>query len=129
MVMIVLTVGSGIFMWTLAQNTSYNETVRQSNLESIDRSNENVLATNGTYSVSGDEVVVEVLLRNIGPVAVSLKNLWIFDSSIEKSGFNNTIDLNCLRKKRLHHLANNFPFVKKRHALIFILNIHILMTC
>lgn len=87
----VFAVFSNILYWTIYQNTLYSESVRKSNQTDADRFNEKVIASDGNYSVLGDKVKVEVTLTNVGAVAVQIINLWVFDTTQQKYGFNNTI--------------------------------------
>ena len=91
MVLVVLLLSTGVFMWTLSQNTMYNEAVRARNQEEADRRYENVVATNGNYTVSGNVVTVVATLTNAGPVAAQIINLWVFDTSKQTYGFNNSL--------------------------------------
>jgi archaellum component FlaF (FlaF/FlaG flagellin family) len=80
MVLIVWILASSYFIYTLSQNTIYNEAVRARNQEEADRRNENVVALSGNYSVLGSEVTVNVVLKNVGSVTVQIINLWVLDS-------------------------------------------------
>jgi archaellum component FlaF (FlaF/FlaG flagellin family) len=89
MVLIVWILAFGYFIYTLSQNTMYNEAMRARNQEEADRRSENVVAVSGNYSVSGDQVTVKVVLKNAGSVAVQIINLWVFDTTLQR--YNNTI--------------------------------------
>lgn len=89
MVLIVWILASGYFIYTLSQNTMYNEAMRARNQEEADRRSENVVAVSGNYSVSGDQVTVKVVLENAGSVAVQIINLWVFDNTTQR--YSNTI--------------------------------------
>jgi len=90
MVLLVVTSIAGIFLWTLYQNTLYNYAVRGQNQQELDVRNENVVA-NGNYSVSGGKVSVIANLTNAGPVTAQIVNLWVFDTSKQTYGFNNSV--------------------------------------
>jgi len=92
MVLVMMFLGTSVFLWTLSQNTLYNEAVRMRSQEEADRRNEGVVALGGNYSVSGDDVTVRVVLKNAGSVAAQIVSLWVFDSTNQTYGFNNTID-------------------------------------
>lgn len=89
MVLIVWILASSYFIYTLSQNTMYNEAMRARNQEEADRRSENVVAVSGNYSVSGDQVTVKVVLENAGSVAVQIINLWVFDNTTQR--YSNTI--------------------------------------
>jgi len=80
MVLVMLFLSTSVFLWTLSQNTMYNEAVRARSQEEADRHDENVVALSGNYSVSEEEVTVKVVLKNAGSVAVQIINLWVLDT-------------------------------------------------
>ncbi|MDI6905747.1 MAG: hypothetical protein QMD13_09780 [Candidatus Bathyarchaeia archaeon] len=84
MVLVMLFLSTSVFLWTLSQNTIYNEAVRARNQEEADCQNENVVASAGNYSVTGDQVTVKVVLKNAGSIAVQIINLWVLDTSIQR---------------------------------------------
>lgn len=90
MVLLVLTMVSSVFLWTLYQNTVYNQAVRGQNQQELDVRNENVIAKGNYTVISGSKVSVTVNLTNAGPVMAQIVNLWVFDSSKQTYGFNNT---------------------------------------
>jgi len=85
--------GTSVFLWTLSQNTLYNEAVRTTNQEEINRVNEGVIALGGNYSVSGDSVTVLAVLKNTGSVTAQLINLWVLDTNQSKYA-NKLVNLN-----------------------------------
>jgi len=89
MVLVMMFLSTAVFMWTLSQNTVYNEAVRARNQEEADRSNENVVALSGNYSVSGDNVTVKVVLKNAGSLAVQIINLWVLDTDPSNRRYTN----------------------------------------
>jgi len=90
MVLLVMTSIAGVFLWTLYQNTLYNYAVRGQNQQELDVRNENVVA-NGNYTVSGGIVSVVADLTNAGPVTAQIVSLWVFDTSKQTYGFNNSV--------------------------------------
>ena len=91
LVLAMFAVSSNVFMWTISQNTMYSETVRESHQTDADRSNEKIVASDGNYTVFGGKVKVAAKLANIGAVAAQIINLWVFDTTIQRYGFNDTI--------------------------------------
>lgn len=91
LVLAMLTVASNILIFTISQNVQFSESVKESHQTDIDRFNEKIIASDGNYSVWGDNVKVEVTLTNIGAVATQIINLWVFDTTIQIYGFNNTL--------------------------------------
>ena len=84
MVLVMMFLGTSVFLWTLSQNTLYNEAVRTKNQEEVDRLNERVVALAGNYSVSGNNVTVLAVLNNTGSVTTQLINLWVLDTTQSK---------------------------------------------
>lgn len=92
-VLIVLTFATGTFLWTLTQNISYNQGVLESNRIDQDRLIEKIKVDACNYTVlSNNMVQVNTTLINEGPVATQFVNLWVYDSTMETYGFNDTID-------------------------------------
>jgi len=97
MVLVVMFLSTSVFLWTLSQNTMYNEALRAKNQEEADRRNENVVALSGNYSVNEvtDEVTVNVVLKNAGSVAVQIINLWVLDTDPSNRRYaNKSLNLN-----------------------------------
>jgi len=95
MVLVMMFLSTSVFLWTLSQNTLYNEALRARNQEEADRSSENIVALTGNYSVSGSEVTVNVVLKNAGSVAVQIINLWVLDSDPSNRRYTNkSLNLN-----------------------------------
>lgn len=91
LVLAMFVVSSNVIMWTISQNTVYSESVRESHQTDAARSSEKIVASDGNYSVLGSKVKVEARLTNIGAVAAQIINLWVFDITQQKYGFNDTI--------------------------------------
>jgi len=68
----------------------YNSAVKAQNQQELDARNEKVVA-DGNYSVSGGIVSVIANLTNAGPVTAQIVNLWVFDTSKQTYGFNNSV--------------------------------------
>ena len=81
-VLVMISLISTVFVWSLSQNTLYNNSVRQSNLADLDRSNERIM-TNITCYGDGlgatGTVLVNGTLENDGPLSVQLVTLWVVD--------------------------------------------------
>jgi len=92
LILVVFAISTNVFLWTISQSSTYNQAVKDANQKNVDRMNENVIATQGNYTVvSANKVKVEAKLTNAGSVATQLINLWVFDTSKQTYGFNNTI--------------------------------------
>lgn len=91
MVLVVLLVSSSVFLWTLAQNTIYNEAVDQRNQLEVDRSNERVRGGEAKYNVPINNVVsLTATIHNQGPLSVHFTTLWIHALLPGWTGFNYT---------------------------------------
>jgi len=91
LVLALFVVSSNVFLFTISENMRYSESVRESHQTDMNRFDEKITASDGNYSVWGDKVKVEVTLTNVGAVAAQIINLWVFDTTIQKCGFNDTI--------------------------------------
>ena len=77
MMLIAWCLASSYFVFTLSQNTNYNEAVREINTVDLARMSENVQALNTSYLVNPDSTIsVNVKIQNIGSSTVRLVNLW-----------------------------------------------------
>lgn len=95
MVLVVMLLSSSVFLWTLSQNTLYNEAVRDKNQLEVDLLNERVRATGGSYTVYGDgNVLVSTQVRNLGPLAVEIVNLWLMNVNTERYNFTESLNIN-----------------------------------
>jgi archaellum component FlaF (FlaF/FlaG flagellin family) len=82
MVIIVWILASGYFIYTLSQNTVYNDAIREKNLLESNALSENVQATNTTYVVNAnDKVNVSTSITNIGSLSVQFITLWAYASN------------------------------------------------
>lgn len=79
MVLIVGTVTSAYFAYSIAQNTTYNEAVRQNNLDQLSYQAESINVTSmPKYNVLKNNTVgVNVDLQNDGSVQVQIRTLWV----------------------------------------------------
>jgi len=77
-VLIMISLISAVFVWSLSENTRYNNTVRQTNQADSDRSNEQIVA-NVTIrgSLDGNSVYVNGTLQNKGPLSAQITTLWV----------------------------------------------------
>jgi archaellum component FlaF (FlaF/FlaG flagellin family) len=85
---------STVFVWSLSQNTLYNEAVKQGNQLDLDRLNEKVVASDVNYTVNGNIVSVEAKLENDGPLSAQIVTLWVLDTNTTKYGFNSSLNIN-----------------------------------
>jgi len=83
LILIIFMVSTNVLLWTFSQNAQYTQAAKDVNQDEADRRNEKIEATDGDYSVSENEVTVEVTLTNTGAVAAQMISLWVFDTSIQ----------------------------------------------
>jgi hypothetical protein len=78
MILIVGVLASAYFVFTLAQNTTYNDAVRENNLTELLRISESInVTTQTTYTASTGNWRVVANLQNDGPISVQVKTLWL----------------------------------------------------
>ena len=81
MVLIVMSLAYAYFFFTLSQNTTYNQAVRETNEYNIARMSESVQAINTVYQVQSNGIVtVTVNVQNIGSSTVQFTTLWVYVS-------------------------------------------------
>jgi len=79
MVLIMAVLASNYFIYTLSQNTVYNNAVSQMNQLDVDRMSESVNVLSTTYSVNAnDNVTVAATIQNTGPSSIQFINIWIY---------------------------------------------------
>ena len=94
MLLIVGTIASAYFVFTLSQNTQYNDSVRQINQFEVTRNSESLQALNTTYKITSSNILtIAVKVQNTGPSHVNLVNLWAH--IIENPGGSNLDVSNC----------------------------------
>jgi len=86
-VLVIISITSGIFVWSINQNTNYNNAVRQSTQADIDRLNEQALANITAYRINNNVVGVKGSLQNAGPLAVTVETLWVVDTTSNQFNF------------------------------------------
>jgi len=117
-------VSTNVLLWTFSQNALYTQAAKDENQKSADRLNENVIASNGNYSVSEDyKVTVKVMLRNAGSVAVQIINLWVFDTNSSNRRYaNQSLDFNLNPGDTLNLLGSGvtviIPGAKQSHDFV-----------
>jgi FlaG/FlaF family flagellin (archaellin) len=90
LILIVFVISTNVFLWTISQSSIYNQAVKDVNQKNADKLNENIVASNASYSVpSPNKVKVDAKLTNTGSVSAQIINFWVFDPIIQK--YNNTI--------------------------------------
>jgi len=83
LILIIFMVSTNVLLWTFSQNALYTQAAKDINQDEADRRNEKIVPTNGSYSVSGNQVTVEATLTNTGAVAAQIISLWVFATPIQ----------------------------------------------
>jgi len=95
LMLIVFMVATNVVLWTFSRGAEYTQVVQDENQKNVDRLSENVVASGANYSVSGNEVTLEVTVTNTGSVAVQVVNLWVFDADPSNQEYTNkSLNLN-----------------------------------
>lgn len=79
-ILIIVSLMSTFFVWSLSQNSLYNNEVATKNQLAIDQTNESLNITKGpSYAISYANKIVTVTfgIQNDGPVSVNVTTLWL----------------------------------------------------
>jgi hypothetical protein len=99
MILIVWCIASSYFFFTLSQNTSYNQAVKETNNYTIAKLSESVQAINTVYKVLSNNVVtVTVNVQNIGSSPVKFTTLWVYVSEDNWNNYGFVTDLSVTLK-------------------------------
>jgi hypothetical protein len=92
-VLIMISLISTAFVWSLSQNSLYNNAVRTKNQLDAEQSSEEINAFNASYTVSGNTVSVSAPIQNLGSLPLQITRLWLRDinSSTGLYGFSNQL--------------------------------------
>jgi len=83
---------STVFVWSLSQNTLYNNTVTQTRQADLDRANEKIVADVNVSRVDDYNVALNGNLSNNGPLSVQIVTLWVLDAN-KKTYFNKSLSI------------------------------------
>ena len=91
----ILSITSATFIWSINQNSVYNNTVRQATQSDIDRLNEKAVANVTATTFNSTAVAIRGTIQNLGSLPVAINTVWVVDSSdTSKFGSSNTLGLN-----------------------------------
>ena len=93
-VLVILSMTTAVFVWSVNQNTNYNNAVRQTTQADLDRLNEKALANVTATRINNTAVTVNGILENIGSLPVTINTLWVSDATFNQ--FNSTSPLNII---------------------------------
>ena len=79
LVLIALTVATNVFLWTLTQNATYNQAVKESSQMEAERSSERIVAYDTEYSVpsEGAKVKVNTTITAQGALSAQIIRIWV----------------------------------------------------
>lgn len=89
MILIVSTLASSFFLFTLSQNSAYNDAVRERNQLDVNRISENIYVVNVNYSVSANNnVSITAKIQNTGPSSIQFVTIWFYVSNNTWANYN-----------------------------------------
>jgi len=80
-VLVMISLISTVFVWSLQQNTLYNNAVTQTRQADVERSNEKTVVLNTTYTPYDDKVNVYAQIQNIGSSSIQFITVWLYLSN------------------------------------------------
>jgi hypothetical protein len=87
----IIAISTTVFLWTLSQDTIYNEEVKTLNQLELERLSEQVKGFNANCTICSDgEVTVTATLQNSGPLIVELTTLWVQTANATWNSYNFT---------------------------------------
>ena len=96
LVITVLGIFSSIFLWTITQNTLYNQAVKESHQMDADRFSERITTSRANFTLyKPGTVQVDVTLSNEGPVSAQVITAWVVRAvgGETRYGFNDTLNI------------------------------------
>jgi len=113
MVLVMMFLSTSVFLWTLSQNTLYNEAIREKNQLESDVLSENVQITNTTYVVTGNNrVQILAAITNPSSLSVQFTTLWVYASNATYTGYNFT-KLSNVNVQGGAYLSRSFDMIVK----------------
>lgn len=89
MILIVWTLASSFFLFTMSQNSAYNDAVRERNQLDVNRISENIYVVNVNYSVSANNnVSITAKIQNTGPSSIQFVTIWFYVSNNTWANYN-----------------------------------------
>ena len=92
-VLVMFSLISTVFVWSLSQNTLYNNTVTQTRQADLDRSNEKIVANVTVSRVDGNKVAVNGTLENDGSLSAQIVTLWAADANQKTYNFTSPLNI------------------------------------
>jgi archaellum component FlaF (FlaF/FlaG flagellin family) len=90
-VLIMFSLISTVFVWSLSQNAIYNNAMAQNRQLDLDRSNEKITANVTCLRVDSNTVTINGTLKNNGPLAVQIVTAWATDLTLATYAYNSSL--------------------------------------
>jgi hypothetical protein len=84
---IIFSLTTTLFIWSLDQHTNYNDAVRQIQTLDLQRSSEKTEANAVNYTVAGNKVSVDVQFLNDASQSSQISMIWVLDSTQKTYNF------------------------------------------
>ena len=104
--LIMISLISAVFVWSLSQNTLYNNSVRQANQADSDRSAEKIVANVTAAALDGNNVSVNGTLQNEGPLSAQIMTLYVQDIDQETFALKDSLGIT-LRSGEIAYLSGS----------------------
>ena len=95
MVLVMMFLSTSVFLWTLSQNTLYNQAVKGIRQMEADSSSEAIATSHASYTIPQTGTVeVGVTISNEGPVSAQIVTAWVvwIAEGTKRYGFNDTLN-------------------------------------
>ena len=116
MVLIVLLIYSQIFVFVQNENTRLEAGAREASQNDLDQTSEQLSISDYNYAVEGDNVSLQALITNDGPIEVEIVTLWVVDTTNQRYAYNDTLNLFLSIGKTLNLTGINAPKVTIENA-------------
>ena len=81
LVLILLFLYSQVYIFMQDENTKYQSAASEINQMNIEKNREDFAVSDLVYTATEDTVLVEVQIKNLSPISVQLKTLWVIDKT------------------------------------------------
>jgi hypothetical protein len=92
-VLIVFFLGTNVFLYSFAQNASFQEKLGDVTQKDLDARNERLMTSNTNYSLADNKVLIETQITNNGLVPVKILTLWVQDKRTNLFGSNDSLNM------------------------------------
>jgi hypothetical protein len=114
--LIMISLIATVFVWSLSENTRYNNTVRQANQADSDRQSEKVVANVTARRVDDNNVAVNGTLQNEGPLSVEILTLWVQNTNRTTYAYKDSLGIT-LKSGSVTYLSGSMTTVLLANSL------------